>query len=69
MAVLRSETLTSLEALREGGVDVDALPESAREILTELSVEEAWILATVNRRLESAAGAPGHGRAPGNVIF
>lgn len=60
-----------IQALRDAGVPVDAIPEEQRAVLTELSDQEVKTLVDIHRRVEEAGEVEGYRgcTVTGGVLF
>jgi hypothetical protein len=60
-----------IQALRDAGVPVDAIPEEQRAVLADLSEQELKTLVDIHRRVEDAGEVQGYAgcTVTGGVLF
>jgi hypothetical protein len=68
-AVLREFAVQPLTALERAGVDLNAVPKEAVDVLAELSPEELDVLARVSRKVHGIPSLAADGGATGYVVF
>lgn len=68
---MSTQSQDPIQALRDAGVPVDAIPEEQRAVLSDLSEQEVKTLLDIHRRVEDAGEVEGYRGCTitGGVLF